>query len=431
MDERGANIDLLFRNGLKDYEVLPPPEVWENIHPAIKVKTNAFIFIRAAALIGLVVTLSFLAYRWSREISIGHDSTITAFDIEAASPAFFPSYISLNTITVKERIPDILFNKSLFEDIPENTILSDNDKNSIPEIANFNGKNILTINRVSLQHGPVKSFEILTIDQQYVPEISPVKSTERWSIAAMASPTYYSSFNSGRDGLSKQLMASETPLVSYSGGVAVSYKINKRFSIQTGLYYSSLGQEVDGVSSFSGFKQYNNTKGNHNFEVLTTSGSIYAHNPDVFLIADGPGERILTTITNDVFDPKKANLQPINSTLLQNFSYLELPIVMKYKFIDKTIDFNLIGGISYGLLVNNSAYARVGGSKYPVGNTEGLNPITLSSSIGMGMEYNISNKLSLNFEPTFRYYLNPFNEVTGSKFHPYSLGVFSGLSYKF
>ena len=26
MSEKGANIDLVFRNGLKDYEVLPPPE---------------------------------------------------------------------------------------------------------------------------------------------------------------------------------------------------------------------------------------------------------------------------------------------------------------------------------------------------------------------------------------------------------------------
>ena len=36
MDERGANIDLVFRNGLKDYEVLPPAEVWENINPAVR-----------------------------------------------------------------------------------------------------------------------------------------------------------------------------------------------------------------------------------------------------------------------------------------------------------------------------------------------------------------------------------------------------------
>ena len=31
MSEKGANIDLLFRNGLKDYEVLPPAGVWEGV----------------------------------------------------------------------------------------------------------------------------------------------------------------------------------------------------------------------------------------------------------------------------------------------------------------------------------------------------------------------------------------------------------------
>jgi hypothetical protein len=60
-----------------------------------------------------------------------------------------------------------------------------------------------------------------------------------------------------------------------------------------------------------------------------------------------------------------------------------------------------------------------------------LNPLTLSSSLGMGMEYNISGKLSLNLEPTFRYYLNPFSVTTGSFIHPYSFGIFSGVSYKF
>jgi len=66
-----------------------------------------------------------------------------------------------------------------------------------------------------------------------------------------------------------------------------------------------------------------------------------------------------------------------------------------------------------------------------VGRTEGLNPFTISSSLGMGMEYSISDKVSLNLEPTFRYYLNPFTQIPGLKTHPYSFGVFSGLSYKF
>ncbi|MCX6321282.1 MAG: hypothetical protein NTX93_05670, partial [Bacteroidia bacterium] len=79
----------------------------------------------------------------------------------------------------------------------------------------------------------------------------------------------------------------------------------------------------------------------------------------------------------------------------------------------------------------NSVYTMVDGGKYPIGETEGLNLFTVSSSLGMGMEYSFSDKLSLNLEPTFRYYLNPFNEIAGSKNHPYSFGIFSGVSYKF
>jgi len=37
---------------------------------------------------------------------------------------------------------------------------------------------------------------------QYFPEAIVAKPEKRWSIAAMASPTYYSSFNSGSDALS-------------------------------------------------------------------------------------------------------------------------------------------------------------------------------------------------------------------------------------
>jgi hypothetical protein len=93
--------------------------------------------------------------------------------------------------------------------------------------------------------------------------------------------------------------------------------------------------------------------------------------------------------------------------------------------------FNLIGGLSSNLLVNNSVYTSLDGTKYEVGKTAGLNPVTFSSSLGMGMEYSFSKNLSLNFEPTFRYFLNPFSNTEGIGVHPYSFGIFSGISYKF
>ncbi len=125
------------------------------------------------------------------------------------------------------------------------------------------------------------------------------------------------------------------------------------------------------------------SKSDHNFEVLTSSGRIYTENPDVFLV-DMSGDRVITRYTNDVFDPAKANLSYINNSLFQNFSYLEMPVIFRYKLIDKSIDFNLIGGLSYNLLVNNSVHAVIDGSKYNIGKTAGLNPVHGKQFCGNG-----------------------------------------------
>jgi hypothetical protein len=220
----------------------------------------------------------------------------------------------------------------------------------------------------------------------FTPEITVDEKSEKWTIAALVSPTYYTNFQSGKDELTSHLSSDEQPLFSYSGGFALSYRINKRVSVQSGLYYSSFGQELSGITSFGGFQQYDYTKSGRNFEVLTTNGLVYTNNADVFLIDSRSDNRLTTRYTSDYFDPTKANLQYIDNSLRQNFSYLELPVIFRYKLIDKTIDFNLVGGLSSNILVNNSVYAAVDGGKYQVGKTEGLNLLTFSSSLGMGME---------------------------------------------
>jgi hypothetical protein len=247
----------------------------------------------------------------------------------------------------------------------------------------------------------------------------------------MASPTYYSRMGSGSDELVNQIMSSEQSVLTYSGGFALSYKISKRFSIQTGFYYASAGKEIEGVNSFAGFDKYLDSKGSHTFEVLTSSGPVFTSNADVFLLADGSRERVLSQYTIDVFDPKKASLRYIDNSIIQSFSYLQMPVMLRYKFIDKTLDFNLIGGVSSDLLIGNTAYAREGGDKIPLGTTIGLNSLIFSSSLGMGMEYNFSEKISLNLEPTIRYFLRPFGNSAGQQIHPYSFGVFSGFSFRF
>jgi hypothetical protein len=443
MDERGAHIDLAFRNGLKDFEVLPPPVVWDNINSRLGRKRRPIYFLRAAAFLAIAMSLSVLAYKWTGRTSSVADSSSMALN----SDPFATQDITETEIpAVAERKTERLFKTTIKEQPVKMKIVPDivAVENTAPEIATIPERNgrltgrMTVMNIVSRQPdmtvAPNASLALDNINLQFKDYISVdniVQSTERWSIAALASPTYYGKLNFGSDAQSKQIMSSEQAIVSYSGGVALSYKVNKRLSIQSGLFYSSVGQELDGINSFAGFRQYDYTKGDHNFEVMTTNGTVFTNNGDVFLMDNSISNRLVTTYNNDVFDPNKANLEFVSSNMKQTFSYLELPIILRYKVIDKAIDFNLIGGMSYNMLVDNSVYSVVDGNRYAIGTTQGLNMFSISSSIGMGMEYNFSDKLSLNLEPTFRYYLNSFNNVSGSNFHPYSFGIFSGVSYKF
>jgi hypothetical protein len=443
MNELKANIDLAFRNGLKDYEVLPPPDVWNCIDGRLTKKIRPAYFMRAAAFLAIAMTMSVLAYWWVGKTSGMADNNVLALNEESSLPVTaanatlpvpqkrevsgYTSHIVntdvQNTEVISPSPADENFGSIVLK-MPETNLRIPLNTASMSIIHHQSAFNELPANAISIDN---VSLEY----QDYLADNNTADKTSRWSIAALATPTYYGTINSGSDDLSKQIMATEKPVVSYTGGVSLSYKVNKRLSIQSGLFYSSVGQELDGINSFAGFQKYDNTKGDHNFAVLTTNGTVYTNNPDVFLFADGNNDRIITAFNKDVFDPQKASLDYINNTMKQSFSYLELPVFLRYKVIDKTVDFNLIGGLSYNLLVNNSVYTVIDGNKYMIGTTEGLNMFSISSSLGMGMEYNFSSKLSLNLEPTFRYYMNSFNNVNGSHFHPYSFGIFSGVSYKF
>jgi hypothetical protein len=99
--------------------------------------------------------------------------------------------------------------------------------------------------------------------------------------------------------------------------------------------------------------------------------------------------------------------------------------------IDRKIGFNFLGGLSTNLLVGSNAYYNENGNKVKIGETTDIKPFNYSSILGVGIFYTISKRLNINLEPTFRYYLNSINENSLIKSHPYSMGVFTGLSYYF
>jgi opacity protein-like surface antigen len=439
MADNRANIDLVFRNGLMDYEVLPPAEVWDNIQASVNVpkKRIVFPYIKVAAAITVVATMSFLAYRLGVEVSTSQLNVMSAANQESFSSELNPVQSPVATNIVKNEVKTIPVNNNIVTAVnPEEksvNLTGVHSEKTNPVIS----KKLIAESRMmpgiqdpaDIKYAKVKPIEFQSFTYQGLQDNIEVPEKQRWSVSAIASPTYYSQFTSGGNEIAKQVLESDQTRSSYTGGVGLAYKVSSRFSIQTGLYYSSLGQEVGGVNAYSGFQQYDNSKSDHNFELITALGTVFSRNSDVFLNSSDLPARVQTYYTNDVFDPVKANLSYVSSTIYQDLSFLELPVILRYKVVDSKIDLNVVGGMSYNFLINNSVYAVLDGGKYPVGTTENMNSVSLSSSLGMGMEYNLTDNLSLNLEPTFRYYLNPFSGKTG--FHPYSIGVFSGVSYKF
>ena len=114
----------------------------------------------------------------------------------------------------------------------------------------------------------------------------------------------------------------------------------------------------------------------------------------------------------------------------QQFGYLELPIEVNYALIDKKFGVNIIGGVSSLFLIDNAVSLTAGELTTEIGEANNINDLNFSANMGLGFNYKFSPKISFNLEPIFKYQLNTFSEVDGT-FLPYSIGVYSGLSFKF
>ena len=115
--------------------------------------------------------------------------------------------------------------------------------------------------------------------------------------------------------------------------------------------------------------------------------------------------------------------------LNQRFGFIEVPLEIEYSLIDSKFGLNLIGGGSSLFLDENSISLDAQNSSTKIGKASNLNQISFSTNIGLGLDYELSEKFKVNLEPTFKYQLNTFDNASGVQ--PYFFGIYSGVSFKF
>ncbi len=262
--------------------------------------------------------------------------------------------------------------------------------------------------------------------------------TDKLFISAAFSPVYsYRSLGSEENGLSGYYADSEQPRISYSGGVSIGYQASRRLSLQTGLVYSRLGIQVNSIATFSSGMDYSGSasKADHVLFIGNSIGEVTRASGDqVILSSNNPSKDIRQDNTftpggNMVLDGITA--LPASLNLDQWFHFVEVPFMVQYKFIDRTVDLNLLGGLSTNFLLADEVILDENGDKSYFGTTGDIRKINYSGNLGLGMDIDLSKNLFFTFEPQFKYYLNSLNNHNLIISRPYYLGLYTGIRFKF
>ncbi len=240
--------------------------------------------------------------------------------------------------------------------------------------------------------------------------------SNRWNVAPVIAPVYYSSFGNGSS-LDPDLgKNSQSGDVNMSYGVQVGYAVNKRLSIRTGinnldLSYSTSGVDVASAPSAKGLS------------------SVDYGSKNVVLTVFNKGT-INENVSGGGFSNINLKSTAGNARVIQSINYYEVPVELKYALINDKFGVNLIGGLSTLILGNNEISVRAEDFSAVLGEANNLSNISFSTNIGLGLDYKISKHFTFNVEPMFKYQINPYTD-SSVDFKPFYLGVYSGINFRF
>jgi hypothetical protein len=245
---------------------------------------------------------------------------------------------------------------------------------------------------------------------------------KQWSIGGQFSPVYsYRNIQIMNEDLPPNVIsdenyydAIESGIYSYAGGIDVQYLFREKLSFQTGVYYSKIGQMNEDIVAF----QYPDDK--YLYYANTSAGTIPI-NP-ISLPAEIQEVSVRDTAENLLY---------INSNIYQDFEYIEIPLLLKYRIFNKRLSLNLSGGLSPGIMVGNHAYFQYQDQRFDLDRSEEFYPVIYNSIVGLGLDYAISKKLKLNLAPTFKYSLQSIRKDHSIEYYPYSFSIFTGIHYNF
>ena len=425
------NIDKLFQERLKNLETQPREEVWlavkENIVKKKKRRFPLWWFYSGAAILILSLII-FPSQIKDDPINIPKDTPkVTVTPKEEIEKGSFKK--------IKDRVKDPLLQKETGSDVIAVTPHQDEkDKTS-----NSNPKNDVFRNQIaainptsfSVQKTNYSIYPNLTIDLLEDTTTAPLKSLidvvkknkeeeenteeqKRWAVQpsfGYANAGSFAETSAIDQGLQNNPVQGED---SYSIGAKVTYKINDRWVLRSGIHSQQLGYTTKDISIISGVVAGSFSSVDSR---ITSQNKLFIAN---------------SSITQEVFPSlNNADLISNNGTIEQIYSYVEIPFEAKYIVSKRDkLAIGFIGGLSALILDRNEINVRANQFSISLGEANNLNSINYSGNLGFDFDYSFSKNWTVNLNPMLKVHLNTFSR-NDNGFSPYFLGIYSGLKYSF
>ena len=236
--------------------------------------------------------------------------------------------------------------------------------------------------------------------------------TSKWLINPEVSPVLAGSF-SGKNALGADFSSNETTTnTSLTYGINVGYQLSSKWRITSGIKQLNTRSTVKNVlTARAGFSQ-------------SIASSNLSQNKANMIVTTPSTFKTLST------NGRLGRIPTQNATLKRQLDFVELPVGLAYKILNRQIGIEVSAGASSLFVNNNEVFVTSKSGTEKIGRLENVNSTSFITNLGLGFDYNISKSFDINLRPTLKYQLNTFDSST-TDYQPYIIAVYTGFSYRF
>lgn len=220
-------------------------------------------------------------------------------------------------------------------------------------------------------------------------------------VDAFVSPTLYGYFSNAST-LDRRLDSlTKKSEIKFSYGFGITYDLTKRLSVRIG------------------YRKINLSYVTKNVPIDTDNYRGITYNPNISN----------ETIFNAFNAIQSEIVYPETMDITQKISYTEIPLEIKYKFLDKKVGLKSSFGFSYLFLGDNKISIKTAnGFSQDIGKTKNLASTAVSVNLGFEADYPLFKDTKIFVEPLFNYQFKAFSD---GNYKPYVFGIHTGIRYTF